>query len=73
MGEVEVEFKDQKSLIKSVKNISVLIVAFSKSEHVLIKNACNRQISGLQNFEAKQEHTSILTLNYLVRDPLIKL
>ena len=36
-GEEEVEFKNQKSLFKSVKNILVLNVAFSKSVLVLIK------------------------------------
>ena len=36
-GEEEVEFKNQKSLFKSVKNILVLNVAFSKSGLVLIK------------------------------------
>ena len=40
MGEEEVEFKNQKSLFKSVKNISVLNVAFSKSVLLLIKNGC---------------------------------
>ena len=39
-GEEEVEFKKQKILFKSVKNISVLNVAFSKSVRVLIKNGC---------------------------------
>ena len=37
MGEKEVEFKKQKSLFKSVYNISVLNVASSKSVLVLIK------------------------------------
>ena len=37
MGEEEVEFKNQKSLFKNVKKISVLNVAFSKSVLVLIK------------------------------------
>ena len=36
-GEEEVEFKNQKSLFKNVKNISVLNEAFSKSVLVLIK------------------------------------
>ena len=36
-GEEEVEFKNQKTHFKSVKNISVLNVAFSKSVLVLIK------------------------------------
>ena len=36
-GEEEVEFKNQKSLFKSVKSISALNVAFSKSVVVLIK------------------------------------
>ena len=38
LGEEEIEFKNQKSLFKCVKNISVLNVAFSKSVLVLIKN-----------------------------------
>ena len=43
-GEEEVEFKKQKSLFKSVKNILVLNVAFPKSVLVLInKNGCMHQ------------------------------
>ena len=42
MGEEEVEFKNQKSLFKIVKNISVLNVSFSKSVRVLIKNGCKQ-------------------------------
>ena len=45
-GEEEVEIKNQKSLFKSVKNISVLNVAFSKSVLVLIKNGCNLILIG---------------------------
>ena len=37
LGEEEVEFQNQKSLFKNIKNISVLKVALSKSVLVLIK------------------------------------
>ena len=40
LREEEVEFKNQEGLFKSVKNISVLNIAFSKSVLVLIKNGC---------------------------------
>ena len=40
LGEEEVEFENQKSLFTSIKTISVLYVAFSKSVLVLIKNGC---------------------------------
>ena len=41
-GEEEVEFKNQKTFLKSVKNILVFNVAFSKSVLVLIKNECTK-------------------------------